>query len=108
MSFVNLSKGRILDIVMERIRKEGRGGELWTAPTKEMKSPSKKRRTGSASSMDMKGGRTQREESHKERKHTKGGGTRREGGHKGREDTKRGRRGRGTMDCPNKRELIAE
>ena len=31
-----------------------------------------------------------------------------EGGHKGRKDTKEGRRGRGTMDCPNKGEEITE
>jgi hypothetical protein len=42
------------------------------------------------------------------RLHTKGGRTQREGGQKGREDTKGGRRGRGTMDCPNKGEEIAE
>ncbi len=59
VSFVNLSKERILDFVTERIRQEGGGGEaLWTAPTKERKLQSKKRRTGSASWMDMKGGRT--------------------------------------------------
>jgi hypothetical protein len=34
--------------------------------------------------------------------------TQREGGHEGREDMKAGRRGRGTMDFPNKGEEIAE
>jgi hypothetical protein len=34
--------------------------------------------------------------------------TRREGEHEGRKDMKGGRRGRGTMDCPNKGEEIAE
>ena len=66
--------------------------------------------------MDMKGGRTRREEGHEERKDMKGGSAQREEGHEGkedmrhegREDTKGGRRGRGTMDCPNKGEEIAE
>jgi hypothetical protein len=85
-----LSEERILDFVTERIKQEGRGGEaLWTAPTKERTSPSKKRRTGSASSMDMKGGRTRKEELHKERKHMEGERTQREEGHKGREEGER-------------------
>jgi hypothetical protein len=43
MLFVNLSEGRILDFITERIRGEGMGGEaLWTAPTKERKSPRSK------------------------------------------------------------------
>ena len=41
MSFVNLREGRIVDFMAERIRQEGRVGELWTAPTKERKLPSK-------------------------------------------------------------------
>jgi hypothetical protein len=60
----------------ERIRREGRGGKaLWTAPTKERRLPSKKRRTGSALSMNMKEERTRKI------KDMKGGRTRREGGH---------------------------
>ncbi len=91
VSFVNLSKG-ILDFMMERIRQEGRGGKaLWTASTKERKSPSKKRQTGSASLMNMKGGRTRREGGHKERKDTKGRRTQREGGHKRMNNTEGGR-----------------
>jgi hypothetical protein len=53
-----------------------RGGEerhFGLLPTKERKSPSKKRKTGSASSMDMQGERTQREEGHKGREDMKGG-----------------------------------
>ena len=70
----------------------GEGGEaLWTAPTKEREVLSKKRRTGSALSMNMKGGRTQSKEGHEWRKDTKGGRVQSEGGHKGRKDTKGGR-----------------
>ena len=53
-----------------------RGGEerhFGLLPTKERKSPSKKRKRGSASSMDMQGERTQREEGHKGREDMKGG-----------------------------------
>jgi hypothetical protein len=46
----------------------------------------------------MKGGRTRREEGHEGRK----------GGYEGRKNTKGGRRGRGTMDCPNKGDEITE
>jgi len=68
-----------------RTQRERGGGEApWTAPTKERKSPSKQRGTGSASSMDMKEGRTRREEGHEGRNHTKGGRTQREGGYEGR------------------------
>jgi hypothetical protein len=63
----------------------------------------------------MKGGRTQREEGHKGRMDMKGGRTRREKGHEGRKggyegkkNTKGGRRGGGTMDCPNKGDETTE
>jgi hypothetical protein len=58
--------------------------------------------------MDMKGGRTQQGEGHEGRKVMKGRRTRREGGHDGRKDRNRGRRGRGTTDCPNKGKEIAK
>jgi len=60
-----------------------------------------RREEGHKGRKDTTGGRTRREEGHKEREDTKGGRTRGK-------DTKGGRRGRGTLDCPNKGEEITE
>jgi hypothetical protein len=70
-----------------RTQREGGGREaLWTAPTKERKSPVEKFKLcltdGHEGRKDTKGGRTHWEEGHKERKDVKRGSrTRREGGH---------------------------
>ena len=92
-----------------RTQREGGGGEaLWTAPTKEMKSPLEKIKLclidGHEGRKDTMGGRTHREEGHKGRKDTKGGRTQREEGHEEREQDTKGGRTRGKREGRTQRE----